>query len=350
VTAARLVARTVRGIEDVVATEIRHRKLGRIDHIGHREVLFRCAEPSAALTLRTADDVFLVAAELTGVGHTKADLRLLAEAAEAVPVHHLLHLRERCGGSPVVPGIDVSASFLGRRNYTRYDVEDAVGTPLAAALTVPYRTRRAGRIPPPGGLSWRVTITDDRALLALRIAGLPLHRRPYRVRSRPGSLHPPLAAAMVSLAAPHPGATVLDPFCGTGTIPIEAGLVHRSLRIVAGDRDPAALASAVTNAGTLPISWTTADAACLPLAGGAVDLVVTNPPWARQVRPTGALSRNPGRFWLELRRVLRPDGRALLLLPDADEHLAGAARAGLTVMTRRPVSLSGLHPEVVELR
>ncbi|ONI81931.1 hypothetical protein ALI22I_37735 [Saccharothrix sp. ALI-22-I] len=391
-TAARLVARTVRGIEDVVAAEIRHRELGRVDHIGHREVWFRCADPSPdVLTLRTADDVFLVAAEVTGVGHTKADLRRLAKAAESVPLPRLLRLRERCGGSPTSVGVDVSASFLGRRNYTRYDVEDAIGTPLSAALAIPYRTRRANQIPPPGGLSWRVTITDDRALLALRIADRPLHRRSYRVRSRPGSLHPPLAAAMLSLAAPSPTATILDPFCGTGTIPIEAALaasrVIHSLRIVAGDRDPIALASAMTNIeqavrtganatrlgdhhqnmygntvpdprlkrgapnhpGTLRITWTTADAGHLPLTNDTIDLVVTNPPWARQVPPTGTLAQDPGRFWQELRRVLRPDGRALLLLPDADEHIADAARAGLTVTSRRPVSLSGLHPEIVEL-
>ncbi|WP_158848027.1 methyltransferase domain-containing protein [Saccharothrix deserti] len=389
-TAARLVARTVRGVEDVVAAEIRHLGLGRVERVGHREVWFRCADPSPdVLALRTADDVFLVAAEVTGVGRAKADLRLLADAA--VPISRLLELRERCGGVVTTAGVDVSASFLGRRNYTRYDVEDAVGTALAAALAVPYRTRRAGGVPPPGGLSWRVTIADDRALLALRIADRPLHRRSYRVRSRPGSLHPPLAAAMVRLAGPVAGATVLDPFCGTGTIPIEAALaasrVVHSLRIVAGDRDPTALASAVTNteqaAGTGPsatrlgdhhrnmygntvlvprlergapnhpgtprITWTTADAGRLPIADDTIDLVLTNPPWARQVPPTGTLAREPGRFWRELRRVLRPDGRALLLLPDADERVADAARAGLAVRSRRPVSLSGLHPEIVEL-
>jgi 23S rRNA G2445 N2-methylase RlmL len=345
VTAARLVARTVRGIEDVVAAEISHRKLGRIEHVGHREVLFRCADPTAVLTLRTADDVFLVAAEVTGVGHTKADLRLLSEAAAAVPVQRLLHLRERCGGVPTAPGIDVSASFLGRRNYTRYDVEDAVGAPLAAT-SGPYRTRRGGSVPPPGGLSWRVTIAGDRAVLALRIASRPLHRRSYRVCSRPGSLHPPLAAAMVNLAASPLGATLLDPFCGTGTIPIEATGDGR--RIVASDRDPTAVASAVTNAGSRRITWLTADAANLPVADGTIDLVVTNPPWSRQVTPTGSLAGNPERFWHELRRVLHRDGRALLLLPDA-EHLAGAAGAGLTVRARRPVSLSGLHPEVVQV-
>lgn len=354
-TAARLVARTVRGIEDVVADEVRRRGLGRIEHIGHREVWFRCADPSpAVLGLRTADDVFLVAAVVDGVGRTKADLRVLAEAAAAVPTSLLLHLRERCGGAVTATGVDVSASFLGRRNYTRYDVEDAVGVPLAAALALPYRTRRGGAVPPAGGLSWRVTVADDRALVALRVAERPLHRRDYRVRSRPGGLHPPLAAAMVDLAGPSPGATLLDPCCGTGTIPIEAALAHHGLSIVAGDREAAAVASAVANARvdrqtSSRITWTTADAGHLPVAAGTVDVVVTNPPWARQVPPTGALARTPHRFWRELRRVLAPGGRGLVLLPDDGDWPAAAARAGLAVVGRRSVSLSGTHAELVAL-
>jgi tRNA (guanine6-N2)-methyltransferase len=429
VTAALVVARTVRGIEDVVAAEVRRLGLGRVERVGHREVWFRCADPGPdVLALRAADDVFLVAAEVGGVGRAKASLRLLSEAAAGVDVRSLVRLRERCGGFGG-GGVDVSASFLGRRNYTRYDVEDAVGVPLAAASGVPYSDRRAGRIPPSGGLSWRVTISGDRALLALRVGDRPLHRRGYRVASRPGSLHPPLAAAMVALAAPRPGDRVLDPFCGTGTIPIEAavgsGVVH-NLRIVAGDRDVGALASAVVNAdraaasyptatrsgdhdakmyenGVLVprlktsgaprptpdrqpdpttrrsdsadyppdqatrqpdpttrepdlatrvahrITWTTADAAHLPLADHTIDVVVTNPPWSRQVAPTGTLADEPHRLWRELRRVLRSDGRALLLLPDVDGHAADAQRAGLVVTRRWPVSLSGMHPEVVEL-
>lgn len=346
-TAARLVARTVRGIEDVVAREVRRLGPARVVGVGHREVRFDAAPTPAVLDLRTADDVFLVAAEVTGVGRAKADLRSLAEAAAAVP-RPLPDLRADCGGPPGAAGLDVSASFLGRRNYTRYDVEDAVGAALAARFRLPYHGRRAG-VPPPGGLSWRVTIADDRALIALRIAARPLHRRPWRVHSRPGGLHPPLAAAMVALAAPAPGERLLDPFCGTGTIAIEAA-TGRGVVVLAGDHDPTAVEAARANAGTRAVGWFTADAGRLPLGDGAVDLVVTNPPWARQVRAAGALAREPRRFWRELRRVLRPGGRALLLVPDADRRAAEAARAGLVCRERRPVRLAGTWAEVVELR
>ncbi|MER7078705.1 methyltransferase domain-containing protein [Saccharopolyspora kobensis] len=346
-TAARLVARSVRGVETLVAAEVR--AFGRVRRIGHREVFFDCAEPVPEVAeLRCADDVLLVAAELTGVGRRRADLRLLAEAAAKVPGHRMLALRKRFGGPARSAHVDVTASFVGRRNYNRYDLEDAVGVPLGAALGVPYRSRRGGVAPPEGGCSWRVTVVDDRAVLALRIGARPAHRREYRQISRPGSLHPPLASALVRLAEPFDGARLLDPCCGTGTIPIEAALSRPSLSVIGCDRDPRAVAAAAVNGRSTTGRWAVADAGRLPVATGSVDLVVSNPPWDRQIPPAGVLAREPARFWRELRRVLRPGGRAVLLLPEPD--LGGAGTAGLALLDRRPVSLFGSHPEVVRLR
>ncbi|MCP2257539.1 23S rRNA G2445 N2-methylase RlmL [Streptoalloteichus tenebrarius] len=349
-TAARLVARTVRGIEPVVVEEIRHLGLGEVERVGHREVWFRCADPGpAVLGPRCVDDVFLVAATVRGVGRDRASLRLLTEVVAALRVEPLLALRERCDGSPAVSTVDVSASFLGRRNYSRYDLEDAVGEPLAAATGLPYHSRRGGLAPPPGGLSWRLTVEEDRALLALRISARPLHRRPYRQTTRTGSLHPPLAAALVRLAQPRRGARLLDPCCGVGTVPIEAALLDPTLSVLGSDQDPTAIAGAVANSANTPIAWAVADAGRLPVATGSVDVVVSNPPWDRQVPPAGVLARQPRRFWREIRRVLTPEGRAVLLMPDVEEWLPHAASVGLEVVDRRPVSLFGSHPEIVRL-
>lgn len=333
-TRARLVARTVRGIESIVAEEIRARSLGEVEHVGHREVVFLAPAGSPVLDLRCADDVFLVAATVDGVGRARAGLRLLTDAARAVPVGPLLAARRRFAGSSTVDSMDVSASFLGRRNYNRYDLEDAVGEPLARAAGLRYVSRRGGTAPPPGGLSWRLTVTGDRALLALRLADRPLHRRPYRRLTRPGGLHPPLAAAMLRLAGPLQGRRLLDPCCGAGTIPLEAGA---ALSTVATDYDRAAVEAARANGVR---AAAVADAGRLPLGRGGVDVVVSNPPWGRQVPPAGLLGHAPCRFWSELRRVLAPGGRAVLLLP------AGTA-PGLTVLARHPVSLFGAHPEVL---
>lgn len=333
--AARLVARTVRGIEPVVAEEIRQRGLGQVERLGHREVWFRCASADV-LRLRCADDVYLVGSTVDGIGRGKDSLRLLAKAASALPVRELLALRARFGGSPDTGSVDVSASFLGRRNYNRFDIEDAVGE----SLGLRYHSRRNGTVPPQGGMSWRVTVVDDQALLALRIGDRPLHRRDYRTVSRPGSLHPPLAAAMVRLAF-RDGDRLLDPFCGTGTIPIEAAMAG-CVSIVGSDRDLGAVAAARVNGRATSVGWVVADAGRLPVV--EADLVVSNPPWGRQVPAAGILAKAPWRFWRELRRVLRPDGRAVLLMPGARPG------AGFEVVDRIPVSVSGQHPEIVVVR
>ncbi|GIG89489.1 methyltransferase domain-containing protein [Plantactinospora endophytica] len=349
-TAARLLARTVRGIEPVVADEIATLGLGRIGGVGHREVWFDADDPGPEiLELRCADDVFLVGTVVYGIGRGRADLRMLGKAATALPLSELLAGWRRCGGDRPISGVDVSASFLGRRNYTRYDLEDVVGEPLAAALGLPYHSRRDGVAPPPGGLSWRVTVVDDRALVALRIADRPLHRRAYRRMSRPGSLHPPVAAALVRLAGPRDRDLLLDPCCGAGTIPMEAAS-GRTLSIVGSDIDRRVVAIAADNGGDTPIDWLVADAGRIPLPDGMVDLVVTNPPWNRQVPFAGILRQRRYRFWVELRRVLRPGGRAVLLVSDVDGQVPDAAAAGLTVRGRHPISLSGSHPEIVVLR
>lgn len=347
---ARLVARTVRGVESVLAEEIEARGLGTVERQGHREVWFRhSGHGLGVLDLRCADDVFLVGASVGGIDRTKAGLRVLTAAAEAVAVPDLQALREEFGGPGQPMSVDVSASFLGRRNYNRYDLEDAVGESVAAGAGLSYYSRRTGVAPPPGGMSWRLTVDGDRALLGLRIGPGPLHRRSYRQVTRPGSVHPPLAAALVRLARPYDGARLLDPCCGVGTIPIEAAATGHRLSIAGSDRDTDAITAAMANGEGTSISWMTADAGSLPLASGSVDLVVTNPPWDRQVPVAGLLAHHPHRLWHELRRVLRPDGRAVVLLTAADDRLLDAKKAGLTTQDRRPVSLFGAHPEIVVL-
>ncbi|PRY02199.1 putative RNA methylase family UPF0020 [Allonocardiopsis opalescens] len=242
-------ARSVRGVEPLLAAEIERLRLGEIQAIGHREVRFAVPERGAdVLALTIADDVFALAAEVGGVGRGRSGPDRLADAAAAADLDAVLRLRERCGGSPRYGGLDVSASFLGKRAYNRYDLEDAVGAVLAERLGASYHSRRGGARPPRGGLGWRVTVEGERAVLAVRIGERPLHRRAYKEASVAGTLHPPLAAAMAALAGPRPGQTALDPCCGAGTLPIEAARAVPGLRVLGLDADPAALAAATANA------------------------------------------------------------------------------------------------------
>ncbi|GAA3110045.1 hypothetical protein GCM10017600_77330 [Streptosporangium carneum] len=333
-----------------MAAEILQLGLGTIDHLGHREVHFRTSRPEPrAVRPRTADDVLLLAARLPDIGPARAGIDTLAELVAAADVDALVRRRERYGGSGELTGVEVSASFLGRRNFNRYDAEDVVGRALARRLGTGYHSRRGGVAPPPTHSAWRLTLDGTWATLMLRVSDRPLHRRAYKVHTIPGTLHPPLAAAMARMADIRAGHRVLDPCCGAGTLLIEAGRLQPDARLQGFDMDPDALRAARANAaGCRAITVRPADAGDLPLTDGGIDRVICNPPWGAQVNAHGLLGRTPSLWWAELRRVLAPDGAAVVLIPDAGD-LATAVRQRLTPVHLQQVRLSGATSYIVRL-
>lgn len=69
-----------------------------------------------------------------------------------------------------------------------------------------------------------VRLAHDHAIVALDLAGAPLHRRGYRLDGGPAPLQETLAAALLRLSGWDRHAPLADPTCGSGTIPIEAAL------------------------------------------------------------------------------------------------------------------------------
>lgn len=72
-------------------------------------------------------------------------------------------------------------------------------------------------------------LVNNRALLTLDTTGQSLHRRGYRQWRSRQPLKETLAAALVQLSFWSPGRPLVDPFCGSGTIAIEAALIGRNL-------------------------------------------------------------------------------------------------------------------------
>lgn len=74
-----------------------------------------------------------------------------------------------------------------------------------------------------------VSLLRDRATIALDTSGTGLHKRGYRKLTGKAPLRETLSAALVQLSYWNAERPLLDPFCGTGTIPIEAALNGRNL-------------------------------------------------------------------------------------------------------------------------
>ncbi len=68
-------------------------------------------------------------------------------------------------------------------------------------------------------------IARDRCTLSIDSSGLPLHMRGYRVMGVRAPLRENLAAALLIMSGWSTKISMCDPFCGSGTIPIEAAMI-----------------------------------------------------------------------------------------------------------------------------
>lgn len=69
----------------------------------------------------------------------------------------------------------------------------------------------------------------DKANLMIDLSGTPLHKRGYRPETVDAPIRETLAAAMVRLARPREDVLLWDPFCGSGTIAIEAAMLMKNI-------------------------------------------------------------------------------------------------------------------------
>jgi putative N6-adenine-specific DNA methylase len=186
-----------------------------------------------------------------------------------------------------------------------------------------------------------VRLVDNLCTVSMDSSGALLHRRGYRLATAKAPLRETLASAMVMVSGWDTISPLLDPFCGSGTIPIEAALLARRVptgygrrfafmdwpnfdskfwdellvgagkaitsdipKIIASDRDAGAIRAAQANAERAGL------ADCIEFSRKAISAidpppgpgwVVTNPPYGIRLRKKNDL-RN---LYAQLGKVLR---------------------------------------------
>lgn len=73
------------------------------------------------------------------------------------------------------------------------------------------------------------SLIKDQLTLMIDTSGQPLHKRGYRRNANQAPLKETIAAAMVTLSRFRYDGVFADPFCGSGTIPIEAGMIAKNI-------------------------------------------------------------------------------------------------------------------------
>jgi putative N6-adenine-specific DNA methylase len=202
------------GLESVLALELTRLGLrpprlsvadpaagGRVEFEGDARALAR-----ACLFLRTADRVLVRAG-----GFNASDFASLRRGAARLPWERFL-----APGRPVRVKADCRRSKLYHEGAVAERLAEGIGDRLGRPCAL-SKDERAPLV--------LVRAAGDAFVVEIDAAGEPLSRRGYRLASGKAPLKETLAAALVLASGWDRRGTLLDPFCGSGTIAIEAALM-----------------------------------------------------------------------------------------------------------------------------
>lgn len=210
-----LIATAAMGLEAVVAKEVRD--LGYECTVENGRVRFQGDEMAICksnLWLRTADRVKIK------VGEFKAKtFDELFEKTKALPWEKYL---------PENAEFPVSGKSVKSTLFSVSDCQAIVKKAIVNRLSTHYR--RTSWFEENGPLfKIEVSLLKDTVMLTIDTSGAGLHKRGYRAEQGEAPIKETLAAALVLLTNWTPDRPFVDPFCGSGTIPIEAALIGQNI-------------------------------------------------------------------------------------------------------------------------
>ncbi|KAA9026082.1 THUMP domain-containing class I SAM-dependent RNA methyltransferase [Niallia endozanthoxylica] len=210
-----LIATSAMGLEAIVAKEVR--ELGYECQVENSRITFQGDERAIAksnLWLRTADRVKLKIGEFKATSFDE-----LFEKTKALPWEKFL---------PENAEFPVSGKSVKSKLFSVSDCQAIVKKAIVERMKHHYK--KNGWFEENGPLfKIEVALHKDIALLTIDTSGSGLHKRGYRVGQGEAPLKETLAAALVLLTNWTPDRPFVDPFCGSGTIPIEAALIGQNI-------------------------------------------------------------------------------------------------------------------------
>lgn len=209
--AIELIATATFGLEAVVAHELK--QLGYTDlKVENGGVTFTADETDICRTnlwLRSADRVLVKLGSFEALSFEE-----LFEKTKALPWPDWI---------PVNANFPVQGKSIKSKLFSVPDCQAIVKKAIVEKMKQKYKRQWFEEDGP--RYTIQVALLKDIATLTLDTSGVGLHKRGYRKLSGDAPLKETLASAMVGLAHWFPDRLLMDPFCGTGTIPIEAALM-----------------------------------------------------------------------------------------------------------------------------
>lgn len=211
----KLVATAAMGLEAIVAQEVN--ALGYETTVDNGKVYFEGDETAIARTnlwLRVADRVKIVVGQFPATSFEQ-----LFESVKALPWEKYL---------PVDAAFPVSGKSVKSKLFSVPDCQAITKKAIVERMKQHYK--RLGFLDESGATyKIEVSILKDMATLTIDTSGAGLHKRGYRQAQGEAPLKETLAAALVQISKWNPNRPFVDPFCGSGTIALEAAMLGQNI-------------------------------------------------------------------------------------------------------------------------
>lgn len=211
----KLTAVCIFGIESVLARELRNLGL-TVDKINNGRVEFSGdfeAVAKSNLWLRTAERVYIRVAEFPAYTFDE-----LFDGTKNINWREFISSDGK---------INVRSSNINSKLFSQRDCQRIVKKAIAENLGEVYKLEKL----PETGAEYKIEIFIHNNVAEINIdtTGTGLHKRGYRTLNVEAPLKETIAAALLKISYWNPGRLLLDPFCGSGTFPIEAAMMAANI-------------------------------------------------------------------------------------------------------------------------
>jgi putative N6-adenine-specific DNA methylase/tRNA (guanine6-N2)-methyltransferase len=299
-----------------------------------------------------------VARSMRSVHHVRQPLYAF-DLPDGTPAEASLEAIREVLAAVEVPGMAEAGTFRvtsvrnGEHDFTSIDVQRASGTGLQRQYETEVDLEDYD-------LDVHVDVHDARCLVSVQHTREALSRRQERLFEPHAGLKPNVAYGLLQLPRlDAPPAVFLDPFCGSGTLLVEAAAEWPDADLYGNDWDETVVEGVRTNlraeglAGRVEVRdadvWHLADA--FADLAGTVDLMVTNPPFGRRIGRSMNFHTFYRRVLTQTADVLAEGGHLVILaLQHRAFNDALTATDRFDVRHVRVIGIGGLYPKAFVLR
>ena len=208
-----LIAPCIFGVEGILADELRrigaedvNAENGRVVFSGDASMI-ACAN----INSRFAERIMLNLGSFNATTFTE-----LFDGVKAIPLENYISIKD---------AFPVKGWSLNSQLHSIPDCQSIIKKACVERLKSVYKTNWFEETGPIHQIQF--SIMKDQVTVMLDTTGHGLHKRGYRATANAAPIKETLAAAMCDLARIYPDTKIYDPFCGSGTILIEAALMAK---------------------------------------------------------------------------------------------------------------------------